>query len=605
VDELNTQIPTVKTSDAKYLAKLSDKRERTTVVETKHPYPQNKQAVKETITFPGAQALTIFFDEHSRTYSSSSDILQLFNSPTLEQAILHNGVPAYFSGSNFPRQPINVQGDTITFVFTAGSRFDPKMATNDKLVQQRWGFRCIIKEIILGSSYQAPISHWSLYLESTLAYVSGRCASSLVEGESVSALEKSYSEWLQSSIVCGGLEDATKTSETTQWLQQFLDNTDSEANQLHKWIKQQNKGPILQPSAAKFVDQVERYTVAAMLKHVDLLKEAVEATKLLSNKQPLPGDVQAKFKLLGKKASSVSSWVLRRGQTEKAWQIAVSEGNSDISFFDSYKQNPQSLGELCEMKNVGFDLMDTDETIKLLHNQLKADIEAAKLSSADGAITNPYELIAKPVIERLRFLIRTVPNVASLHHPAANAINPFSVSKSGSSLELTTSQPDITDFNSSHNPLLSRSMSELPSTSTAAEIQKRKARDAQHDMAFNQRVGELRKWLHAYDNWKGWQESSLLARGLKEHVIPPSSPVQAVSSFATATSISPKELEKLIGTQTTRANSRRKDFTTSTMFYKNLRLVPCVIKYYSPLELLSLVAATTLKIFRLVVTIFR
>jgi hypothetical protein len=59
--------------------------------------------------------------------------------------------------------------------------------------------------------------------------------------------------------------------------------------------------------------------------------------------------------------------------------------------------------------------------------------------------------------------------------------------------------------------------------------------------------------------WKKWQDGSLeVIKGLHESQAPPSSPLQAVVSFANGSTISTNVFERLIRTQVSRANSRVK-----------------------------------------------
>jgi len=110
VDSLCKLTPDTKASDARYLNRLGGKKDSKVVVETKHPYPYGKNQFKETVTIPGAEALALRFDPKCRTSSSSSDILQLYTSATLDTALLKDGNPVYFAGTNWPKQTIIVPG---------------------------------------------------------------------------------------------------------------------------------------------------------------------------------------------------------------------------------------------------------------------------------------------------------------------------------------------------------------------------------------------------------------------------------------------------------------------------------------------------------------
>jgi len=53
-------------------------------------------------------------------------------------------------------------------------------------------------------------------------------------------------------------------------------------------------------------------------------------------------------------------WAFSRGQIEQEWLCAV-EDNQDEAYFEPLRSEPQKMKELCEMKGVAFNLMDTDD----------------------------------------------------------------------------------------------------------------------------------------------------------------------------------------------------------------------------------------------------
>jgi hypothetical protein len=306
--------------------------------------------------------------------------------------------------------------------------------------------------------------------------------------------------------------------------------------------------------AIEHIDYAERFVIAAMLKHMCLIKEAKIFSNCLSSKQPLPSVSQAKFNVIGKKTGQVISWVRIRAQMENEWQDATQK-NEDITYFDTYKQDPQKLLELCELKNVEFNLMETEETVKLLFKKLKEDIDNIKRTENYEA-PNPYEVTTRPIIERMKFLIKLVPS-GQVYSPAAETPNPYSIDPNSSSA-LRASEGDILDIvsRSDVHPL-SRSFSSVPLTTTSIEREKQKQVYQQKGKEFSRRVGELRKWIQAYNGWKKWQDGSLeVIKGLQEPQAPPSSPLQAVVSFANGSTISTNVFERLIRTQVSRANSR-------------------------------------------------
>lgn len=161
LDAINSRLPTAVAADATFLKELSFKVDVRKVIETKHPYPFGKNQLKETVSIPGAKSLALRFDSQSRTASSSSDVLQLFLGSNFDQPVTVNGNPIVFSGTAFPLQPIIVPGDTVTFLFSAGSR--PDNRRHDPA--HRLGFSCSIMEAGSGKTQRPVITHGLLDLE--------------------------------------------------------------------------------------------------------------------------------------------------------------------------------------------------------------------------------------------------------------------------------------------------------------------------------------------------------------------------------------------------------------------------------------------------------
>jgi len=213
------------------------------------------------------------------------------------------------------------------------------------------------------------MDHWSLDLECNLGVLCGKCSSTLVEGEPISEAEKKSKEWLESILIRGGL-DIHSDSWEAQWLSKFVEDNDpqSEPSSFHNWIKTQGgHRPMIKQSSMKYIDLVERYVLAAMLKHMCLVKEASQFAQNIISKIDLPVDSVAKFK------------------------------------FEPLRSEPQKMKELCEMKGVAFNLMDTQERdSKLLYAKLKQDQDIKKVTE-NYKSPDPYELITTPIIEKISF----------------------------------------------------------------------------------------------------------------------------------------------------------------------------------------------------------
>jgi hypothetical protein len=112
--------------------------------------------------------------------------------------------------------------------------------------------------------------------------------------------------------------------------------------------------------------------------------------------------------------------------------------------------------------------MNTNETIKRLFNKLQEEIaqlekeekEKLQQSVASSSTTtnvptlgmstlgvtsprtsNPFEIIAQPVIERAKLLLRMVPSMRRVRYPSAVSANPFAIHRDRSLSGETLSHP--------------------------------------------------------------------------------------------------------------------------------------------------------------------
>lgn len=268
VDRLTHRLPDALAADERYVRRQRTDMDRRIIVETTHPYAHGPNQIKQTVSIPGAKSLLLVFDPRSRTTNSSSDILQLFHSSAMTEAPILNprdGSP-FLAGSNWPHQ-MAVDGDSVTFVFSANSRAEKGGGAS--AAAQRWGFRCIVSD--LNARAAEPLAHWLLDLENTLVHLTGKCVGTLTEGASVTEQERAASPWIEDELFWGGLEEANNPLDP--FLEELIDGK-SQADMLFRWGQKQTKGrPIVSPVAAKFVDAAERLVVASILKHLGLCSE--------------------------------------------------------------------------------------------------------------------------------------------------------------------------------------------------------------------------------------------------------------------------------------------------------------------------------------------
>ncbi len=293
LDFLNKQLPPVIEADKLYLSnssaggaavpgKRDDKR---AVVETKHPYPHGKHQLKQTVTFPGAEALCLHFDPRSRTASTSSDVLQLFKTSSMTETLVSSGKegkPMIFSGNNWPKQPVIVPGNSVTFVFSGNTRAETASKSGSsasrhhsaEMNRYRWGFKCRVSEMTPTDSYKPLISHWLLDLECILSVVSGKYSSTLIEGDPLGEKEKKCMPWIEEfvQLLNGGLESENEVNNAERaFLEEFI-QARGDALLLYQWMEKQRGRRMLSAYAKQPLEIAERYVIAAMMKQLCLIE---------------------------------------------------------------------------------------------------------------------------------------------------------------------------------------------------------------------------------------------------------------------------------------------------------------------------------------------
>lgn len=406
-----------------------------------------------------------------------------------------------------------------------------------------------------GRSKSSKESWFLIDIENLLVYLAGTICTTLVEGELPSEKEKQSRPWLDTKLLSGGFDN--EINEHSEFLETFASNS-SETSILYEYIKKQStRRQILRPSAKVAIEATECVVMAAMFKHLGLVDNAIQLVTLLRGSADIPSDLHAKFSYVGQKVNGLTSSLIRLSEIYKDWQIAVKDKTDDPGVFESFQHDPHRLKELCEMKSVEFDLVDTNETIKKLIVKLQEeikDIDKKKKKDIKYEVNiNSYEHICQPVIERARFLLRMKPSNKSFHHPSADKANPFALHRTSSQSSLRSSTSGISSDSSQHP--LSKSISQLPTTANDQAKALRRANEEQSSKDFSTRVKALRKWLSAYGSWKKWQDSALLSNQVKPEDIP-HPPVQGILYFVKGSTTTIKELEKIIGIQTTRAKNR-------------------------------------------------
>ena len=587
LDSLNKLFPESQSSDASYLQKLfTGKKERKEVVETAHPYQEGVSNLKKTVTLPGAKFLSIQFDSRSRTANAGADTLQLFRNSSLSQfssVVGKKDFDPLFSGSHFPKEPLVVEGDSVTFFFNSSSHGGGA---------DRWGFKCTISPFKPSSESDTSIDFWMLDLFNISSSLASKYASTLIAGTAISAEEKKCAPWLQSGHFTGGVEKSMlqvfspkkkedsatpspKSKPTKNFLQALI-NDSSPADVFYKWLKSKN-AHAASSGALVFLEKAERCVVAAMLKHLGLVTEAISFIEMLEKDKKLAEQSESckKFLAIADEAIKVFTWLNERAQMENSWRVAVSDKNYKYDDFTKYK--PEKLMDLCKMKGVEFDLMKTEDTHKRLSTKLKEMIDSP--SSQEVSQKTPHQVVCEPVIEKAQFLICLLPTKKVIEYPSAVSSNPFALSSNQQEAKaesivddtpiakkarteekkpviVVKDDTDGGDDDSSEDVPITRSYSHYPQTQTTINRENVNLRQQEKSKALTRRVKELRQWIEA---WKNWTEGSLLedVRGKQKL---PRSPLPAVTSFVKS-DLSVDEMKKAVEIQSERAKIRNSGLT--------------------------------------------
>ncbi len=407
VDAWSKLIPKVAEADQCYTRQLTSKSEKKYYVETKHPYPHGKHQLKQTVTIPGAEALCLLFDSKSRTSNSNSDVLQLFRTSAMSDPVTNKeGKALLFAGNSFPKHSIVVPGDTVTFAFSANTRYDPKSPDNHKY---RWGFKCKVTKLIPTEGYTPVISHWLLEIENLLTFLSAKFAATLVEGETLTTKEKRLLPLLSNNILSGGLEEKESLAlEDKRFLENFIQGV-GDASLLYSWMEKQQSRRMFSVHAKKPLEIAERFVVAAILKQVSLVGAARQLAQLIKIDSPIPPAEREIFTFILQETGRILTEIQQKGQTENVWREAVTERQSFEQFSSDLKK--EKLMDMCIMKDVEYDPRDEHATIERLYRRLEEEINRLK----DSKMTeqNPYEIISVPAIDRSKLLLKMRPAVKS------------------------------------------------------------------------------------------------------------------------------------------------------------------------------------------------
>jgi len=166
-----------------------------------------------------------------------------------------------------------VPGDTVAFHFHSNS------------FQTYWGYRCIVTGLIV-----EPCGTWTYDLERSLGRLAARCTSHLLTGPGISPMEKKYETWLSSPLFSGGREEegadksaASTTGDKGKAADAFIDKLlgEEQSDEAKIFVVLNKTLPMSQTDmmGGARVGEAVRYFIAANLKHLGLIEDAMNTTR--------------------------------------------------------------------------------------------------------------------------------------------------------------------------------------------------------------------------------------------------------------------------------------------------------------------------------------
>ncbi|KAL6075983.1 putative ubiquitin-protein ligase [Balamuthia mandrillaris] len=298
--------------DAVSTAAIPYRKSEPLVVETNHPYHEN---VVKNVSMPGAAFLQLKFDPKCCT--SVDDRLQLSCKPDKRQllsieSILQNNTSSSATSlggaDDWPKDAFYVPGSSASFAFESLD-----INTN------KWGWSCKIVAFTLEQPIDeknetvASTMSWLRDFERTVACLVSRGVSLLIKGSKLSD-EIKLNKWLDSILFCGGLENELNSTERPH-SSSSLPSSPSRGEQpipmehtrtfLEDFIYGKGEGKVLFEMA-----HAERAVIAAMLKHTNLVVEAIACARNAEYQSALPPRIQ----LICRLSHKIKHWLINKHQ---------------------------------------------------------------------------------------------------------------------------------------------------------------------------------------------------------------------------------------------------------------------------------------------------
>jgi len=409
--------------------------EKSEAFESAHPYP-SRQSKQEKINIPGAKSLTINFDPKC-AFKKNSDYIQFFSDEKYTQQLTER-----LGGfAEFPKGPLNVQGDTVYFTFHSANN-----NTNS------WGYKFTVTASI-ESHGQAD---WMLDLHRSSCWLAGKCAAQLISGAYLQQAllgdeEQKYNNLLNSKLFSGGMEkcyfgsgkegvwielsdtmnefqaghlieylssDMTETeAKEEEFLNHIIDgHSNADIEKLLDFLQKQfSKAFVWSNLGGENAARCVRAAFAVIVKHGGLINDINEGIKEIESEEVKKGKLTPNLKNLLKKwqaASRMRTWLVEKKKDiddsiEKSKHLSERPAAAPKKTAQNQAANDASKGKKVAKKARG---KIAEE--KVPENVPAIEREEAPKASEPLQIRDSGEIIDKlidQIVKKAQFLCQLIP----------------------------------------------------------------------------------------------------------------------------------------------------------------------------------------------------
>lgn len=367
IDTFNHQFDSTTLSDRRYILSISNKKEKKFFISAKDFEYVSTGMYQTSLTISDAEHLSLKFD---KTPPSFNTTLHIFGK---------NEQHYTFTSINWPKHSLDIVGNFSKFVLYTKD-LDDKMFLKVPLKCLVTGVSSLKKETFNTS--------WLLHLENTVALLGGICSSLLIEGEVPSDIERNFcSNLVASPLFNGKFVSDSFTTESFLIYQP-----------LTEWIRSLNPNMIrYTPTNKCHVETIEKLLYIAFIIHSGLNDIAISISNEIQQHKDIDPEEIRIFKFIGQKVANHLSYLIRRCEILKYWNIAVLDRIIDINVLDNFRQDTLRLKEICDIKGVRFD-SDIPDTMDRLFMKFSEEVT----SGIDPK--SPFEVILGPAIEKVELL---------------------------------------------------------------------------------------------------------------------------------------------------------------------------------------------------------